>query len=459
MVEIEGNYDFKRVIAKFVEKMGFEVDSVTMRDDGSVDFKAKTKNPMGGRVFSLIRASTFTRLVNGNDVKDLVDTMGGMEAVRAAYITLSGFSEDAIEAAKDKPVSLINKYQLMDSIEKRGLMSDKELMDALDRFGMGEQHFQGYEQSFQVGKSEADIKSFFQAKCKKDEKVARIVLRYSPLSVFKVLTRKDVWTGDQVLRRVERKDYLFVSLNSLDLYYITQRRKKNKTEYIFMRSDIIRRITNLPDKTRENLIQLLEHGDLPAENIDGKDLSILKNTKVIEVYEGKRNKGDGLIYYAEMFLAGTLETVNILVNELTSGLTSMGEGGGVEKVEQPPKKNVTAEVSMPHIHGGIYDIWKYLYVEKGVKYGAEIDPLAYTSSEIAKLLKSIFNGKAESEGIIFMPYHRAKFIDLKGTVTRYEILAAPKFKEPEEPKKTDVKGVPKIHARGKIPTGKFKIIR
>ena len=48
--------EFKDVIRKFIEKMGFEVDSSSTLRDGSVEFSARTSNPMGGDVHSLIRA-------------------------------------------------------------------------------------------------------------------------------------------------------------------------------------------------------------------------------------------------------------------------------------------------------------------------------------------------------------------------------------------------------------------
>ena len=112
MPEIESNMEFQAVIGKFIEKMGFGIVSTKILDDGSIDFTAQTTNPMGGRITSLIRASTYSRMVNSADIGDLFRAMSAVEAVRAAYITTSGFSDDAVEAAKDKPVSLINDLEV-----------------------------------------------------------------------------------------------------------------------------------------------------------------------------------------------------------------------------------------------------------------------------------------------------------------------------------------------------------
>ncbi|MBD3387751.1 MAG: hypothetical protein GF416_01770 [Candidatus Altiarchaeales archaeon] len=458
--------DFQEVIRKFIEKMGFEVESSEMLVDGSVDFKAKTNNPMGGRVLSIIRASAFTRMIGESDVESLEEAMRRAGAVRAAYITTSGFSESAVESAKGKPISLINKYQLMDSIEKRGLATDKDLMESLDRYGLAEKHFQGIEQSFTPSKKDEDVREFFESKRRKDEKLVKVRLRYAPVSVLRVVTMKDVWTSDQTLRSVEKKDYLFVNLNNLELYYLMQKRRKNKTEYTFMKSDIIRKIHDLPEYSKQHLLDLLDHGDLPIEDLEGKELSILKNKKVIEIYEGKRTGPSEFVDYLEMALNSILETINIIINEVLIGLASMGEGSESPGVkEEKPQKKVSAQINMPHFHGGIYDIWKHLRTEDGVRMDAEMDPLIYSSKTVALMLKSIFNATVKPQGLIFMPYHRAKYVEPKSKkVTKYEILMAPRFKEPSkeepgEPKKREVRVTPKIKARRKPIAGEFKLIK
>jgi len=457
MGEPESNYEFQAVIAKFIEKMGFEIASARILGDGSIDFKAQTTNPMGGRVVSLIRASTFSRMVNQSDVDNLRSSMDDVGAVRAAYVTTSGFSDEAVEAARDKPISLINKYQLMDSLEKRGLLKDTDLMEALDKFGMGERHFQGFEQSFGLGITDKETKAYFQKKGKKDENPASMTLRYSPVSVFKAVSYTDMSTEDQTLRTVEKKDYLFVNLNNLDLYYLTQKRARNATEYTLMRSDIIKKIYTLPGESQQHLLNLIDHGDLPVEDIQGEELSILRNKKVIDTYEGKRMKTGSLAEYAQMILEEALETLNLIVSEIVTGISAMGEETK-GKVEEKPKKKVYAVINMPHVYGGIYDIWKYMDAEKGLRQGAEIDGLNYTSKEISALLKSIMKAKVSSEGIIFMPYYRTKYVDPKGKVTKYEVLVAPKFKKEVSAQNGEVV-VKVVKPKKKSIAGDFKLIK
>lgn len=454
MVEQGSLFEFGEVIAKFITRMGFDIDSSEPREDG-VDFVAKTTNPMGGKVVSLIRASRMSRLVNEEDIESLHEAMDAAKAVRSAYITTSGFSDEAVEEAKDKPISLINKYQLMDSLEKRGLSGDKDLMDSLETFGMAEKHFQGIEQSFKFSKSEAEARDFFEAKAKKEEKIATLRLRYAPLSVLRVVTSRNIMTADQTLRREDMRDYMFVNLNNLDLYYITQKRKKGGTQYTLHRSDIVNKINNLPGDSKEHLLHLLDHGDLPVEDLEGKDLSILKNTKVINIYEGKKRGGA----LTDVILAEFTDTVSIITKEVITAITAMGETAE-EPVVKKPERNVTAEVNMPHVYGGLYDIWKYLDVERGVNQEATMDPIIHSSREVGKLMESVMGGSVKNEGILFMPYYRAKYVDEKKRVKKYEILFSPQFKkEMITHEKKELKTAPRIKAKKRPLAGDFRLIK
>ncbi|MFH1403499.1 MAG: restriction endonuclease [Candidatus Altiarchaeota archaeon] len=475
MGDIELSYDFENVIRSFITKMGFEVESVERIDDGGMDFISKTTNPMGGRVTSVIRASQSTRPVSMEDAEDLYDSILNHQAVRGAYITLSSFSHETEEYVRDKPISLINKYQLLESIEKRGLASDKEFMLALDQFGLAEKHFQGFEQSFVVSRSEREIKDYFESKTvrkglfgskKTNEVPVKIVLRYAPISVFKTVSRKYVGSETQELRVVEKRDFLFVNLNNLDLYYIRQKRKKNSVELSFNRSDIIYKIMTLPEEPKDHLMDLLEHGDLPLSDIEGKDLSILKNKKIINVYEGKKG-ASSMTDQAQQALEGMLETVNLIASEISSGISSMGEESPSKPaVEKPKPKKVEAQVNMPHTDGGIYDIWKYLLTEEGVSPMSEMDTIEYSSGQVSSLLGKIMKGGVSREGIIFMPYHRAKYVDSKtGNLTKYEILLSPKFKGAEAgvkkrpSEKKEIKTVRKSQIRTGGVAGDFQLIK
>ena len=469
MVEDVTTHEFKTVMSEFVKKMGFTIESSQILEDGSIDYIAITQNPMGAKVVSLIRASAYVRLVGEGDIKSLTEKMFEFKAVRAAYITTSGFSEEAVEYARDKPVSLINKYQLIDSIEKRGLLTDKSLMESLEGFGMGEKHYQGIEQSFIDSKIREEIKAYFVARASKTEKPLKPSLKYAPVEVYLVVRQKNMWTADSNLRSIETEDQVYVNLNNLDIYYILQKRKRSGTERMLMRSDIILKIFQLPPGPKESLMHLLEHGDLPLDTINSKELSILKNKNVIEVYEGRRRKGSGLTDYATQLLDGLIETINLIVTEVTSGISGMGEeSSSSSSSEKPVVKSVAAQVNMPHIYHGIYDLGNYLDVTRGLKHEGEIDTMKYTSKQVGQILKSVFGGNVTAEGIIFMPYYRTQYLStLDEHPTKSEVLFSPRFKKDEEisekkkpQTKSDEPAKTRIHGLKPIPGGgRFKLIR
>jgi len=465
--------DFERTLSAFVGKMGFQVEAVERLHDGSLEFSAKTTNPMGGKIISLIRASPYIRPVSKDDVLDLNKSMLSRGAVRAAYITTSEFSPEAEEAARELPISLIGKYQILEGLENRGFGGDKELISALEKFGLAEKYFQGVEQSFVVGRENLEAKKYFEGRGKKKNFLGKVVgadvpiqirLRYAPVAVYKFVTIKDVWTGTQELRKVEKRDHLFMNLNNLDLYYLLSKRKKNVTETTLNISDLIRKISTLPEDSRTYLMHLMQHGDLLVEDFESVHLTILKNKKVIETYEGDKEKPlKDLTDMAEQFLEGILETMIYIVDELLTGITSMGDEGA-KKEEEKPKKKVGAAVNMPDALGGVYDLWNLMEAERGRKLDSDLDPVVYSSSNQIPLLSAILKASVSCEGVMFLPYYRAKYINPKTKkVTKYEILYVPRFKESERREEAAEKkgkgAVPLIKTKKDFSGQPYRVIR
>ncbi|MCX6694803.1 MAG: restriction endonuclease [Candidatus Altiarchaeota archaeon] len=470
-VSVSGE-EFEKIISTFVTRMGFTVESSERLMDGSVEFVAKTTNPMGGKVTSLIRASPYSRPVVKEDVQSLYESMLKHNAVRAAYITTSEFSPDAEEASRELPLSLINKFHITDSLGSRGYGMDKEFTSSLEKFGLAEKYFQGVEQAFVPSRSPEDAKKYFESKGKKKNFLGNVVsadipihirLRYAPVGVFKFVSVKDVWTGSQELRKVERRDHLFLNLSSLDLYYIMQMRKKNITETTLNVSDVIKKINSLPEDSKTFLMYLMQHGDLLTEDLESVDLTILKNKKVIQTYEGDKPKvAKDWTDMAEQMLEGLLDTVYVVIDELVSGLSSMGEGA--KKDEDKPKKKVEAYVVMPDTYEGIYDLWGFMEAERGRKIDSDVDSIAYSSGSQVPLLSAILKASVSCEGIIFLPYYRAKYMNpASKKITKYEILFAPKFKKSAvKEEAVDKKGKsvgPRITGRKDFAQQPYRVIR
>ncbi|HHQ45493.1 MAG TPA: restriction endonuclease [Candidatus Altiarchaeales archaeon] len=450
----------EKAVKLFLQRLDFDVVGAEKLQDASIDFICQTTNPVGGSVISLIRASPYTRPVTDEDVKDLYEKMLEREAVRCAYITTSQFSAEAQDFAKVKPISLIDKYKIMESVESRGLTKDAELMSALQSMGFGEKHFEGKDQSFLSGKTKSLVEAYFRARAsktftgKKLEKPVLITKRFAPVGVFKLTKTKDVWTSEEHLRHVEKIENVFINLHDLDLYYTLAKRKKNTVEYTFENTPILRTITELSEEPQKLLFNLLDHGDLPLEAVgkESIDLNILKNRKVIQVTEGDDGPKDW-VGYMESMIDGILDTVMMLVDEITTGIATMGEGSSTkDEKEEPPAKKIKAHVNLPDTLGGEYNIIQYLETVEGRDPHIPVDAINHSSMDVAKLLKTVFQAKVEPLGVIFMPYYRCRY-HKEGSkkFTKFEVLINPRFKGAKVEEKGLIPPAPRGGKRQKKP--------
>ncbi|MBD3261366.1 MAG: hypothetical protein GF334_06720, partial [Candidatus Altiarchaeales archaeon] len=415
--------DFEQAIKLFLSRMGFKVTDTVSMPDGSTDFLAKTSHPMGGEVYSLIRASPLSRQINVGDVKDLYSLMDSRKAVRSAYISLSDFDKQAREYAKDKPLSLINKYQLVSSMEKRGLTDDQQLMERLNRFGLAERHYGDAEYSFVFSMTRQQVDSYFKKKESKSflgkpkDKLVRVMNRYAPVGAFRVSSTKEVRTGEHYLRSIEVRNYVFVNLNNLDLFYVASKRRGGGVERQLKRSPILRTIIQLPDASRQHLIDLLDHGDLPVEALGEKDLSILTNRGVVSVYTGSK-EGKTFLKFVQRL---TEDVRDILLMVVTEILSSSAEPAASED-EVEVEKKATAELNLPHAFGGEYNLFDHLQVREGVNPDVEVDDVEYPSRDISLFLGKVFQASVQSKGIVFLPYYRARYVKPKsGEFSKYEV--------------------------------------
>lgn len=429
--------DFERLILLYISKLGFETESTEKVNGSTFDIIAKTTNPIGGRIISLIRSTTSAGDVTQTDVEDLYESMSSHGAVRGAFITVADFTDEAKDYARGKPISLINRYQLTESIERHGLSSDSELIAILERYGLSEKHYGGEEHVFISNLNEEQAKAYFERIRKKkvmglfgtEELTKRIEKRYAPLNVFKIKKLKRF--EEQGLRKIQSEEYLYVNLNTAELYYIKAVGKRRATGYAIKSSNVLSEIFDLPVEARTHLLDLLEHGDLPLKTIAGKHLSILESKRVIQIYEGKKRAG-GNVDMMMSVLQDFLDLLKMFIDDIAGGLAGLGESskGSSSKGPAEPEKNVAAQLNLPHVSGGIYDLKEYLVIEKeSLDDEGERDFMAYKSKDISSLMGRIFDGVIISKGIIHMPYYRCGYIDKKAhRLLKYEILVSPKFK-------------------------------
>ena len=128
---------------------------------------AKTSNPLGGRILSLIRARASDDDIGVDEVETLFRDMKEEGAVRAAYVTSGDFTERAYEFTAGKPVSLVNRCKLFEGIRTQGIKPEDELFSILEKYGLTDRYFRGERYSFIVGVELESTRKFFEERAKK----------------------------------------------------------------------------------------------------------------------------------------------------------------------------------------------------------------------------------------------------------------------------------------------------
>ncbi|MFH1788504.1 MAG: restriction endonuclease [Candidatus Altiarchaeota archaeon] len=434
--------EFRDFVESFISKMGFDLKDMKEYPDGSISVHAKTTNPMGGEVLSIVRATPQTKEVDSKQVKKLEDEMKETGAVRAALITISDFTGEAIDYARGKPISLINRFQIVESIESRQGELEESIRDFMVKSGLTEKRFMGEDHIFIPSKKREEVLEYFRSKKKKprliiggiQEKIEEVETKYAPVGMFKVTVSSDVHLEGEAFGKVEHDDFLFVNLNNADLYYLRKRRKTGSTDYSVESSPILKDILDLPEEAREQLTDLLEHGELPFKHLDDKFLAILEAKGVIKKYERKgffphNNTIRDTVNILVFVVQEVFDLVTLFVHDVMG--TSAGDiKRNLPHLEAPDEDTaVVASINMPHLYGGIYDLKKFLVIKMVSGLKLKVDKIKYSSGSISSLLKSIFTAVSVSpRGVLFMPYFICTYrsMDVRG-LRRREVLITPKF--------------------------------
>jgi len=460
--------DFENIVVTFLGHMGFGVDSKTIVEDG-LDIIAKTTNPLGGNIPSFIRARMSASEVGEDEIQGLWNEAKKQNALRAAFITTADFTSAAKEFAKDKPISLINRYELADTIHTYGLDTDTKLISILEKTAITERYFKSEKYSFIADKSRGEVEAALNKKStggrfsllrKKKKLKAQVNGRYAPVGVFDIRKVEYVTSDEapETIREVRTEFFTHVNLNSGELYYVRRKKPRrlfggDRRDYVYSveKSDVLAEVLELPPESKEHLLDLMDHGSLPYDELKGKHLSILEKKGMVEIHE-KTSSGtrDRL-----------LRTFSELAVKLSDELLDLMHFGAEYSPKSKPSeikpkeegKVVSVELKMPHLGGGIYNIQDYLLTESGIDESFRQEPIKYQSSEVARILKSAFRADVGEKGVMFLPYYHCRYFDDEGKAVKHEKLITLKFlrqyeqenatKEKKPPvKKTGYRGTP-----------------
>ncbi|HDI72761.1 MAG TPA: restriction endonuclease, partial [Candidatus Altiarchaeales archaeon] len=250
----------RKVLSKILKEFNLELKSIEETEEK--DLVATCLDKLGREVTSLIRIRADTEGIERDDVEDFYEDMVEKRAVAAIFITTSYFFKDAKDFVEGLPIRLVDRTQLSEIIAE---------IEAIK-----------VEKAFVSGMNDSQVVKYFQKKIKgrvlgrfgMPENIEEIDRRYLPIGFFSL---------KKIEENVERRKFAYIDLSSGDLFYIDEGRIK--------RDDFIKNILNLPPESREHLMDLIEHGELPHEHIDGKHLVILKKRGLLGEYEEGRGGG------------------------------------------------------------------------------------------------------------------------------------------------------------------------
>lgn len=125
--------DFEHLIRELFEKEfqtgGGEVKITQASRDGGVDAIAFDPDPIrGGKI--VIQAKRYTNTVGVSAVRDLYGTVLNEGATKGILVSTADYGPDAYEFAKGKPLTLLNRSNLLYLLEKHGYHAKIDLREA-----------------------------------------------------------------------------------------------------------------------------------------------------------------------------------------------------------------------------------------------------------------------------------------------------------------------------------------
>lgn len=221
--------------------------------------------------------------------------------------------------------------------------------------------------------------------------------RYVPIAFF---------TIKKVQETVEKREHAYIDLTNGELYYIDEGK--------LMKTDIVKKILELPQEPKKQLLDLMEQGALPLDHMHGKSLDILLKKGLVEVYDQRRTGGFGN-EVASLF--------SFIVAEVSEPLIRRGEYG--PGVTTQVNQFVESGIKVPPFDHP-YNL-EYFIEASNASEGFDPDAVKYTPEEVAEVLSKMTGGEAKFNYYVYFPYYVCKYSGPQGV--KYERISSLKFKD------------------------------
>ena len=110
---------FKDKCLQFFEKLNLEYQHSIWADDDELEVALKDESPIvGGTYLAICAFNPINNVLQLHKVTGFLDTIKGEGAARGIFITTGYFSEEAIKAAEEEPVELVNIVSFISYLKK-----------------------------------------------------------------------------------------------------------------------------------------------------------------------------------------------------------------------------------------------------------------------------------------------------------------------------------------------------
>jgi len=390
-------------IADLILLKEFGLRLVSVVENERKDLVATCSDRLGKDAAALIRVEPEVTGIEKDDVEDFYSDAVEIGAVCGIYMTGSFFTKDAQKFSENLPVRLIDRKQLND------ILYEMEATRA--------------EKAFVSDISDEYVSRHFRRKLKRKltnvilkipDKLEEIDRRYLPFGFFTLKSKG----------AVEERGYAYMDLSSGDVYYIDEGELKI--------TETLKHILELPADAKNQLIELITHGDMPHDQVSEKAYMLLHRKSLAASYDRRRPKT--LTGQVASELSATLGTVGSQIAEFGNikQQTQYGAGQLGSSKLVPPKSYIGSAARIP-VFDQPFNLENFIEASTKTE-GFDSDAVKYKPEEIEDLLKKITGLEVRYNYTIYFPYYLARYIGPQGI--KYERLWSPRFK-PFFPKKSN----------------------
>jgi membrane-associated phospholipid phosphatase len=384
-----------KVLARLLKESSLQLKNVVEAEQKSLissaaespgDLVATSLDKLGKEVRSLVRIEKGSTAIEKDDVEDLYSDMIDSGSLNAILLTNSYYTKEAKEFAQGTPLRLVDRKELSDIVyEIESVSLQRAFVSEI-----GDQYVTNYFRNKLKNKLTNII-------LKLKDTINEIDRRYTPIGFFTVKKVQD---------SVEKREHAYIDLTTGDLYYIDEGK--------LMKSDVVKKVLELPVEAKKTMLELLEQGALPLDHMSGKSLDILAKKGLVLVYDQKKTGGIGKEFFS---------LISFIVAELTEPLIKRGEYG--PGMTTTVNRFVSAAIKVPPFDHP-YNL-EYFMEVTSANETYEPDEQRYKIEEVAEVLSKMTGGEAKFNYNVYSPYYLCKYSGPQGV--KFERITAPKFKD------------------------------